>query len=230
MKDFLSIISGQDLQMTFADAIVSMSIAFLNGLIISKIYLKTYSGFSFDKTFSFTLIILTIIISLVMMVISTNIALSLGLIGSLSIIRFRTVVKDSRDMAFLFWSIAIGLTVGAKYLTISIYVNLFIALVVLIITRLNINKITNTEYIFVINHKSNNDFITKKINLILDKYNIKYEIKSSYLDSKNLNNELTYNIILKNKKIDVIEIQKNINKINSINNISILGPESNIYA
>lgn len=230
MKDFLSIISGQDLQMTFADAIVSMSIAFLNGLIISKIYLKTYSGFSFDKTFSFTLIILTIIISLVMMVISTNIALSLGLIGSLSIIRFRTVVKDSRDMAFLFWSIAIGLTVGAKYLTISIYVNLFIALVVLIITRLNINQITNTEYIFVINHKSNNELITKKINLILDKYNIKYEIKSSYLDSKDLNNELTYNIILKDKKIDIVEIQKNINKINSINNISILGPESNIYA
>ena len=204
-------------------------ISFVHGLIISRVYLKTYTGFSFDRTFSFTLIILTVIVTLVMFVISTNIALSLGLLGSLSIIRFRTVIKDSKDMGFLFWAIAMGLTVGAKYFYLSFIVIIFISLMIFLVERLNINKIKNIDYILVINFNFLNKNISTEVEKILKNYKLDYNLKSSFSDSKSKNSELTYNITLKDK-ININYIQDKVSKIKNVNNVSLLGPETNIYA
>ena len=217
-------------ELTTTMIMIGLSISFIHGFIISKIYLKTYSGFSFDKTFSFTLILLTVIVSLVMMVISTNIALSLGLLGSLSIIRFRTVIKDSRDMAFLFWAIAMGLTVGAKYFYLSFIIVLIIAVIIVLVEKFNINKIKNTDFILIVNHDSLNKDVGNKVEEILNKYDLKFNVKSSYSDIKNKNFEITYNITLKDDKNIITNAESAIADIKSVNNVSLLGPESNIYA
>lgn len=230
MNNFLNNFINLNDELTITMIMVGLSISFIHGFIISKIYLKTYSGFSFDKTFSFTLILLTVIVSLVMMVISTNIALSLGLLGSLSIIRFRTVIKDSRDMAFLFWAIAMGLTVGAKYFYLSFIIVLIIAVIIILVEKFNINKIKNTDFILIVNHDSLNKDVGNKVEEILNKYDLKFNVKSSYSDIKNKNFEITYNITLKDDKNIITNAESAIADIQSVNNVSLLGPESNIYA
>lgn len=230
MNNFLNNFINLNDELTITMIMVGLSISFIHGFIISKIYLKTYSGFSFDKTFSFTLILLTVIVSLVMMVISTNIALSLGLLGSLSIIRFRTVIKDSRDMAFLFWAIAMGLTVGAKYFYLSFIIVLIIAVIIVLVEKFNINKIKNTDFILIVNHDSLNKDVGNKVEEILNKYDLKFNVKSSYSDIKNKNFEITYNITLKDDKNIITNAESAIADIQSVNNVSLLGPESNIYA
>ena len=135
--------------------LIGLSISFIHGLIISKIYLKTYSGFSFDKTFSFTLILLTVIVSLVMMVISTNIALSLGLLGSLSIIRFRTVVKDTKDTAYIFWALAVGMASGTGSYFLALAGTAMISVIALILHQTNFGSFIKSEFIlqFVLQSK-----------------------------------------------------------------------------
>ena len=229
MNNFLDNFINLNDELTATMILVGLTISFIHGLIISNLYLKTYSGFSFDKTFSFTLILLTVIVSLVMMVISTNIALSLGLLGSLSIIRFRTVIKDSRDMAFLFWAIAMGLTVGAKYFYLSFIIIIIIVLIILFVKNL-MNKIKNTDYILIVNHISNSKEVGNKVEEILNKFNLNFNIKSSFSDTKNKTAEITYNITLKDKINIVTDAENLISEIEGVSSVSLLGPETNIYA
>ena len=230
MNNFLDNFINLNDELTATMIMIGLLISFIHGLVISKIYLKTYSGFSFDKTFSFTLILLTVIVSLVMMVISTNIALSLGLLGSLSIIRFRTVIKDSRDMAFLFWSIAMGLTVGAKYFYLSFIIVIIIVLIILFVEKFNVNKIKNTDYILIVNHVSPNKDVGNRIEEILNKFDLNFHIKSSYSDAKNKTFEITYNITLKDNKNIITDAENSISEIQGVSSVSLLGPEANIYA
>lgn len=100
--------------------IVAMMIALILALYMHFIYRKTYTGVVYSKGFNQTLVLMSIIITMVMMIIGGNLALSLGMVGSLSVIRFRTAIKEPRDMAFLFWAIAIGLSCGAEMYYVAI--------------------------------------------------------------------------------------------------------------
>ena len=93
--------------------LVTLGIAFVIGLFIYFIYKRTFSGVMFSKNFSGSLILLTMITSMVILPIANNLLLSIGMVGALSIVRFRTAVKDPMDTVFMFWSIAAGITLGA---------------------------------------------------------------------------------------------------------------------
>lgn len=95
------------------DMLMSVAVAFLLGLLISATYRLTHKGISYSQSFVQTLVLLTFIVAIVMMVIGSNIARAFSLVGALSIIRFRTVVKDTRDIAFVFFSLAVGMASGA---------------------------------------------------------------------------------------------------------------------
>jgi len=94
------------------DVVFSLIISVIIAIIISQIYKHTNRGMNFELTFMATLVLLAPIVTVVMLFIRGDLVLSLGLIGSLSIIRFRTPIKDTRDMVFLFWTIAVGLGAG----------------------------------------------------------------------------------------------------------------------
>jgi len=96
------------------DILLNVAIAFLFGIIISTIYRYTHKGISYSQSFVQTLVLLTFVISIVMMVIGSNIARAFSLVGALSIIRLRTVVKDTRDIAFIFCSLVIGMAAGSQ--------------------------------------------------------------------------------------------------------------------
>src|SRR5512133_1939353 len=95
------------------DMILALVLSFALGLFIFFVYKKTYRGVMYSASFGISLMALTMITSLVILAVTSNVILSLGMVGALSIVRFRTAIKEPLDIAFLFWSIAVGIVLGA---------------------------------------------------------------------------------------------------------------------
>lgn len=109
------------------------------GVIISLVYKKTYRGVLYSPSFSMTLIMLTIVTAPVVMAIGSNVALSMGMVGALSIVRFRTAVKDPLDTAYMFWAITMGILLGAGQYVIALVVVLGISLILLAMSYVKFN-------------------------------------------------------------------------------------------
>lgn len=127
-KDSLAA-SGLLLDLTPQYIFVCISIALLCGLVIYAVYRIFYRGSCYSENFNLLLLLTTLITTFIIMTISANIVLSLGMVGSLSIIRFRSAVKDPLDVGFLFWSVAIGITCGAGLYQIALLCTVFIAII-----------------------------------------------------------------------------------------------------
>ena len=115
--------------------VLAMLIALVLGMFMYVMYKKTYSGVVYSKSFNQTLVLLSVIVTMVMTIIGGNLALSLGMVGSLSIIRFRTAIKEPKDMAYLFWAIAIGLSCGAEMYVVAVVGSIVIAIMLFIFKR-----------------------------------------------------------------------------------------------
>ncbi len=111
------------------DILVSIFVALIAALIIGYIYKKTYVGVSYSKSFSLSLLLLTLITSIVIRTINSNLSLSLGMVGALSIVRFRTAIKDPVDTIFMFWAITIGIMSGAGLYIVTILSTLIISFI-----------------------------------------------------------------------------------------------------
>ena len=111
---------------------VALILAFLLGLFIFMIYKKTFSGVMYSSSFGVTLIALTMITTLVILAVTSNVVLSLGMVGALSIVRFRTAIKEPLDIAFLFWSIAVGIVLAAGMIPLAVIGSVVIGLVLLV--------------------------------------------------------------------------------------------------
>lgn len=114
------------------DMIISLGLAFAVGLFINLIYRKTYRGVMFSQSFGVTLMALTMITALVIQAVTSNVILSLGMVGALSIVRFRTAIKEPLDIAFLFWSIAAGIVFGAGLIPLGVFGSIVIGLILLV--------------------------------------------------------------------------------------------------
>jgi len=120
---------------SFVDIIISLIFTFAVSMLIFYIYRKTYSGPLYSHNYNVSLVMMAQITALVIMTISSNLVLSLGMVGALSIVRFRTAVKDPMDIVFMFWSIAVGISCGASLYMISIVGSLFISMVIILLSR-----------------------------------------------------------------------------------------------
>lgn len=125
---------------TFFDMILALVLAFGMGLFIFMIYKKTYSGVMFSTNFGVTLVALTMISTLVILAVTSNVVLSLGMVGALSIVRFRTAIKDPLDIAFLFWSIAVGIVLAAGMIPLAIFGSVFIGAVFVIFVNKTVHE------------------------------------------------------------------------------------------
>lgn len=114
--------------------------ALISGLVISLVYKKTYRGVLYSPSFSLTLILLCLVTTPVVMAIGSNVALSMGMVGALSIVRFRTAVKDPLDTAYMFWSITMGILLGANAYIIAIVALLAIGFIMLAISFVRLRK------------------------------------------------------------------------------------------
>lgn len=114
------------------DMALAMVLSFFVGLFIFWIYKLTYRGVMYSSSFGVTLIGLTMISTLVILAVTSNVVLSLGMVGALSIVRFRSAIKEPLDIAFLFWSIAVGIVIAAGMLPLAVFGSLFIGLILVI--------------------------------------------------------------------------------------------------
>lgn len=114
---------------TLPDMAIALVLAFLVGLFIFFVYKKTYSGVLYSSSFGVTLVALTMITTLVILAVTSNVVLSLGMVGALSIVRFRTAIKEPLDIAFLFWAIAVGIVLAAGFVPLAVIGSVFIGLV-----------------------------------------------------------------------------------------------------
>ena len=130
MINFTDIIKGKFLEefsaISMGDMLVAILLSFALSLFIVFIYRITYAGVSFSAGFAGCIIMLSMVTTVVILVISSNMVLSLGMVGALSIVRFRTAIKEPTDTGFLFWAIATGIMCGAGYVTISVLATLLL--------------------------------------------------------------------------------------------------------
>jgi hypothetical protein len=129
------------------DVLVNILIAFIFGLLIATLYRYTYQGISYSTDFINTLIIITMVTSVVIMVIGNNLARAFGLVGAMSIIRFRTALKESRDIAFVFFGLAAGMAAGAGIHLIGIVAIPLISLVILFLHKSKYGMVEQKDYL-----------------------------------------------------------------------------------
>ena len=129
------------------DIVLALVLAFCLGLFIFLIYKKTYAGVMYSSSFGVTLVALTMITTLVILAVTSNVVLSLGMVGTLSIVRFRTAIKEPLDIAFLFWAIAAGIVLAAGMIPLAVFGSVLIGIILLIFA--NRKDMTN-PYIVVL--------------------------------------------------------------------------------
>lgn len=178
---------------TLLDMGIALVLAFTMGLFIFFVYKKSYSGLMYSSSFATTLIALTMITTLVILAITSNIILSLGMVGALSIVRFRTAIKEPMDIAFLFWSIAVGIVLAAGLIPLAVIGSLFIGIILIVFSnQKNIQK----PYILVV-HCDNTDHEQMAMEFI------KRHVDACSLKSKSIKPdciELNYEVRLKQQE------------------------------
>lgn len=132
---------------SFLDMFLSIALAFAIGLFIFFVYKKTFSGVMYSSSFGVTLVALTMITTITILAVTSNVVLSLGMVGALSIVRFRTAIKEPLDIAFLFWSIAAGIILAAGLIPLAVIGSVIIGLILLIFAN---RKASANPYILVV--------------------------------------------------------------------------------
>ena len=129
------------------DMALAMVLAFGVGLFIFLVYKKTFAGVMYSASFGVTLVALTMITTLVILAVTSNVVLSLGMVGALSIVRFRTAIKEPLDIAFLFWAIAVGIVLAAGMIPLAVFGSVLIGVILLIFAN---RSDTTKPYIVVL--------------------------------------------------------------------------------
>ena len=135
-------------EFSIVDTILGMAIAVVIGLYIFMIYKKTLSGIMYSSSFALTLVGLSLVTTLVIMAVTSNVVLSLGMVGALSIVRFRAAIKEPVEIVFLFWALAAGIVIGAGMIPLAIIGSAMIGVILLLFAN---RKIHNHPYILVLN-------------------------------------------------------------------------------
>lgn len=172
------------------DTIFAMALAFALGSFIFFIYKRTFSGVMYAPSFGISLIGMTMITTLVILAVSSNVVLSLGMVGALSIVRFRTAVKEPMDIVFLFWSIAVGIVLAAGLMVLAVFGSIFVGIVLLVFSE---KKTFDRPYILVL-HCSDSDTEEEARKFISDNVE-KMSVKSKSVTKGDI--ELNYEVRLK---------------------------------
>ena len=198
--------------------VVNLTVALAIALFIYFIYRKTYSGVAYAKNYNISLIITCLISSMAMMMLRSNLALSLGTLGVLSIIRFRNAVKEPKDISYMFWAIIAGLCAGTSAYVLAIVGSVVIAVVLLIFSSASENYLS---YLLVIN---GNKFNIEKVDETLKKHTKRFKTRTKNIETDN--RQYMFEVYLK-KDTDEMLIEQ-LNAIDGIINVNIIAYNNDI--
>ena len=190
------------------DMVLAMALAFGIGMFIYLVYKKTYQGVMYSDSFGVTLVALTMVTTLVILAVTSNVVLSLGMVGALSIVRFRTAIKEPLDIAFLFWSIAVGIVLAAGMIPLAVFGSIIIGIILLVFVN---KKSYLMPYIVVVNCDGHDaevkatDYIKSKVDRLV--------VKSKSAQKGNL--ELNIEVRLKEDNTDFVNELSDMAGVNS---------------
>jgi len=182
---------------TMLDMALAMTVSFMLGVFIFFVYKTTFHGVMYSAGFGVTLIGLCMVTTLVILAVTSNVVLSLGMVGALSIVRFRTAIKEPLDIVFLFWSIAAGIVLAAGMIGLSVCGSLFIGLVLLVFVN---RKSVTMPYVMVL----------RCTDSVVEKMAVSYlrsKVKKCVLKGKSVRGsetELNFEVRLKNEDTDFV--------------------------
>ncbi len=179
------------------DMAIALVLAFLMGLFIFFIYKKSYSGVMYSASFGVTLIALSLITTILIMTVASNVVLSLGMVGALSIVRFRAAIKEPMDIAFLFWAIAVGIVLAAGLILLAVAGSVFIGVVLLIFAQ---KKTVDSPYILIVHCE--NGQIEKQTKEFVKAHVKRINVKSKSVTGGQV--ELNYEVRLQNDDCDFV--------------------------
>ena len=193
---YLSIIKDSVLNqftgtLTLADVGLSLLTAFLISIFIIFVYKKTYSGVLYSKTFSLCLLMLSMVTALIIRTVNANLSLSLGMVGALSIVRFRTAVKEPIDTGFMFWGISAGIMAGAGLYLIAIVASILLGVLYFIGYLFGFKS--KSKYLLVLKYDNNSESEVNKLLKSLPKHKLKTKTSAKKVT------EVTYEVEVKNE-------------------------------
>ncbi len=197
-----------------APIVSALLVSFSVGWLIHFVYQKTFRGVVYNQAFSVSLAVLTILTAMVTLAVSSNIALSLGMVGALSIVRYRTAIKDPADIIFLFWAVASGITIGAKLHYLAVAGSLIVILMLAILGRKNISA----EIFILIVHYTGEDIGDEIKRILRGK---RYVIKSKTIRKDSV--ELAVEIEVKNNNTAFMETIKDMPSVSDVSLIQFTG-------
>jgi hypothetical protein len=210
--------SGPDL----FDVLFSLTLAAILGILISQLYRVTHRGLNYEHTFMASLVLFAPLITIVMLYIRGDLVLSLGLIGSLSIIRFRTAIKDSRDMVFLFWVIAVGLGAGTFNWSVVLISSLFVMVIVAALYFVRYGHASNSD--FVLSFSGILPFSEDSAREILKKHTVDARMRSYEVEGENW--EIIYELRLSDLSSHGADaLVQAIKTLAGVRNVSLLAPQ-----
>lgn len=212
MKKVLEALVQMQVKMPIQTVVMVLLVAFMVSLIIYLTYKNTYTGVMYNPRFNVSLIMITMITTIVMVVIGSNISVSLGMVGALSIIRFRTAVKDPRDTAFIFWGVVSGLACGTQNYTIVIVGSIFICLILFLFKK---TITVNNKYVLIVKGKN---YDLNKVNGIIEKKTSGNTLKGKYISKDNM--EMVYDVKFRKKEKE--NIIYDIGKVPGVDTINIV--------
>ena len=190
------------------DMVIAMALSFALGLFIFYVYKKTYAGVMYSSNFGVTLVALTMIATFVILAVTSNVVLSLGMVGALSIVRFRTAIKEPLDIAFLFWAIAAGIVLAAGMIPLAVFGSILIGIIILLFAN---RKASVNPYIVVL--RCDGAATEKEAMEYLKKQTTKAVVKSKTAKKGEL--ELNLEIRLKENNTDFINELSAMNGVES---------------
>jgi len=198
---------------SYVDMVLGLLCSFGIGLFIFWIYRKTFRGVVYSYNYNVSFVLMTVITTLIIMTISTNIVLSLGMVGALSIVRFRTAVKDPLDIVYMFWAIAAGIASGAKMYPLALFGSLVIGLILVWLSR---RKLKEQVFLLIVRHS---EAAADEIRVHLRKLDSKLKSKTVRKDFT----ELTVEVMLRDDNTSFVHTISNIEGVHDVSLINYTG-------
>tara|TARA_R110002110_G_scaffold313491_5_gene526779 strand:+ start:9230 stop:9931 length:702 start_codon:yes stop_codon:yes gene_type:complete len=209
------------------EVVLNICLAFLLGIVVSSIYKYTHKGMSYSQSFMITLVFVATIVAIVMMVIGNSLARAFALVGALSIIRFRSVVKDTKDMSYIFMALAAGMAAGTSSYFLALFGTGFLAVASLVLDFTNYGSLYKSEFILRFRKPSGDEGAARRYSEVLTKYTKRSELLHVEGSGDGMTEKVTFDIVLK-KDVEPMTFTGELAKLDELSEVVFVASKTDV--
>ncbi|MFW5973699.1 MAG: DUF4956 domain-containing protein [Bacteroidota bacterium] len=202
----------------------NLAVSLLCGIVISYFYRWSHAGTTYQVSFVRSLIVLAMITSIVMMVIGNNLARAFGLVGAMSIIRFRTALKDAQDIVFVFFALAIGLAAGVGYRMLAVVSTFFVGGTLVILTQSKFGTLSRRDFVLQLTYRSADGDGSQAHESVLDRLSKRYRLINVKTREGGTRFDFVYEVDLK-RRVESVELSKSLSSLPGVEQVNLYSDE-----